>query len=116
MINGDPVRCTELSLPRAFEAYDVEKRTRRRKLLETTIVRIGDEKVPMRSTAIPVGRSNSPFACSLPLNMLYSFRQGARDWEAVFRHLVNDQAVIPVTLVLVHLLKISRIMASSFGR
>src|SRR5262252_330067 len=46
-INGDAVRCTQLSLPGPFGTYDIEKRTSRREFLDTAIVRIGNEKIPI---------------------------------------------------------------------
>ena len=66
-------------------------------------------KFPLRSTAIPVGESNSPLPVPLPpSNMLLTASGNALEvgrW--CIGHLVNDQAVILVGVV--HLWKISGI-------
>src|SRR5712672_1579995 len=108
-INCDAVRCAQLALPGAFGPYAIEKRTRRRELLDTTIVRIGNEKIPIAinsnsSRGIKFTLAGAPSAFK---HVTDSFRQRAELGRWCIGHLVNDQAVILVGVV--HLLKISGI-------
>src|SRR4026208_2567937 len=106
-INDDAVRCTQLSLPGAFGPYDFGKGTRRREFLDTTIIRIRNEKIP---TAI---NSNSSRRIKFTLagapasfkHVTDSFRQCTELGRWCIGHLVNYQPVILFGLV--HLWEIS---------
>ena len=80
------------------------KRTRRRELLDPTVVRISNKNIPTCINSDSTGRIKLSLAA---FNMLLTFRQCAEARRGRVRHLIDDESIVPV--VLKHLRKISRI-------
>src|SRR6266550_3313232 len=108
-VDGDAVRCTQLSVADSPNSHHAEKGARRSEFLESSIIGVCYENVSIAINGNSCRAVKLSFVTSSASvkHVSRSFRQGTKLGRGCLRHLIDYQAVVPV--VLEHLWKIGGI-------
>src|SRR6266480_3735369 len=96
-VDGDPVRCAQLSVADSFNSHRAEKGAGRREFLDSSIIGVCYENVSIAINGNSCSAVKLSFLTSSASvkHVSRSLRQGAEVGRRCFRHLVDYQAVVP---------------------